>query len=130
MTGVFSGAYINHRVKFNTQDAFLERDVSDDGLTRAFAHMSIQCNPGIPKDVPDVVLEALSRDPDIVDLERRHTTMFQQLRHKYKFVKRALPKKMKEYQDLGRQLTNARKSFKEEISREFKRDYIFRFHNE
>jgi hypothetical protein len=24
MTGVFGGAYINHRVKFNTQDAFLE----------------------------------------------------------------------------------------------------------
>ena len=36
---------------------------------------------------------------------------------------------LKEYQDLGRQLANARKSFKE-ISREFKRDYIYRFHNE
>jgi hypothetical protein len=56
--------------------------------------------------------------------------MFQQLRHQYKFVKRAPPKKIKEYQDLGRQLTNARKSFREEISREFKRDYIFRLHNE
>jgi hypothetical protein len=129
MTGVFSGAYINHRVKFNTQDAFLERDVSDDGLTRAFAHMSIRCNPGIPK-LPEAVLQALPPDPDIVDLERRHAAMFEQLRHEYKFVKRAPSKKMKEYQDLGRQLTNARKSFKEEISREFKRDYIFRFHNE
>lgn len=130
MTGVFSGAYINHRVKFNTQDAFLERDVSDDGLTRAFAHMSIRCNPGIPKEVPPAVLRALPPDPDIADLERRYTTMFQQLRHRYKFVKRAPPKEVKEYQDLGRQLTNARKSFKEEVSREFKRDYIFRFHNE
>lgn len=130
MTGVFSSAYINHRVKFNTQDAFLERDVSDDGLTRAFAHMSIRCNPGIPKVVPDVVLQVLPLDTDIVDLERRHTAMFQQLRHRYKFVKRAPPKPMKEYQDLGRQLANARKSFREEISREFKRDYIYRFHNE
>jgi hypothetical protein len=81
MTGVFSGAYINHRGRFNTQDAFLERDVSDDGLTRAFAHMSIRCNPGIiPKGVlvrlPAAVLRALPRalppDPDIT--RSRETT--------------------------------------------------------
>ena len=130
MTGVFNGAYINHRVKFNTQDAFLERDVSDDGLTRAFAHMSIRCNPGVPKHVPKAVLNALPPDPDIADLERRHAAMLQQLRYKYKFVKRAPRKEAKEYRDLGRQLTSARKSFKDEITREFKRDYIFRFHNE
>jgi hypothetical protein len=130
MTGVFSGAYINHRVKFNTQDAFLERDVSDDGLTRAFAHMSIRCNPSIPKAVPAVVLRALPPDPDIADLERRQAAMLQQLRYKYRFVKRAPLKEAKEYQDLGRQLTSARKSFKDEITREFKRDYRFRFHNE
>lgn len=130
MTGVFSGAYINHRVKFNTQDAFLERDVSDDGLTRAFAHMSIRCNPGIPKEVPEVVLQVLPPDPNITELERQHTMMFQQLRHKYKFVKRAPLKKVKAYQDLGRQLSNARKGFKKEVFREFKKDYIFRFHNE
>ena len=130
MTGVFNGAYINHRVKFNTQDAFLERDVSDDGLTRAFAHMSIRCNPGVPKHVPGAVLSALPPDPDIADLERRHAAMSQQLRHKYRFVKRAPQKEAKEYQDLGRQLISAKKSFKDEITREFKRDYIFRFHNE
>ena len=56
--------------------------------------------------------------------------MFQQLRHRYKFVQRAPLRKIKEYQDLSRQLTNTRKSFKEEISREFKRDYIFHLHNE
>jgi len=56
--------------------------------------------------------------------------MFKQLRQDYKFVKRAPPKKGKEYQDLGWQLTNARKSLKDEIYQEFRRDYIFRFHNE
>jgi hypothetical protein len=71
MTGVFSGAYINHRVKFNTQDAFLEKDVSDDGLTRALAHMSIRYNPGIPKKVSKVVLQALPPDSNITDLGRR-----------------------------------------------------------
>jgi hypothetical protein len=75
ITGVFNGAYINHRVKFNTQDAFLERDVSDDGLTRAFAHISIRRNPSVPKHVPKTVLSALPLDPNIADLERRHTAM-------------------------------------------------------
>jgi hypothetical protein len=56
--------------------------------------------------------------------------MFYQLRHKYKFVNLAPLEEVKEYQDLGRQLTSARKSFKDEITREFRRDYIFRFHNE
>jgi hypothetical protein len=129
MTGVFSGAYINHRVKFNTQDVFLKRDVSDDGLTHAFAYMSIRCNPGIPKAVPTAVLCALPPDPDIANLGRRHAAMRQQLRYKYKLVKRAPPKEAKEYQVLGRQLTSARKSFKDAITREFKRDYRFRFHN-
>jgi hypothetical protein len=48
----------------------------------------------------------------------------------YKFVKRAPPKEVKEYQQLGRRLTSARKSFRDEITWEFKRDYTFRFHNE
>ena len=81
MAGVSSGAYINHRVNFNTQDVFLEGDVLDDGLTRAFAHMSIRCNPRILKKVPKVVLQVLPPDPDIADLERRYAAMFHQLRY-------------------------------------------------
>jgi hypothetical protein len=50
-----------------------EMYVSDDGLTRAFAHMSIRCNPGIiPKGVPAAVLRALPPDPDIT--RSRETT--------------------------------------------------------
>jgi Protein of unknown function (DUF3435) len=92
--------------------------------------MSIRCNPGVPKEVSAAVLRALPPDPDIVDLERRHTTMFEHLRREYRFVKRAPMMKAREYQDLGRQLTNARKNLKVEIYREFRKDYIFRFHNE
>ena len=36
---------------------------------------------------------------------------------------------MEECQDLGRQLANMRKGFKREISREFKRDNIYRFYD-
>jgi hypothetical protein len=76
-TGVFNGAYINHVVRFNVQDAFLESDVSDDGLTRAFTHMIIRRNPGAPKEVPNEVMERLfAADPDIVDLERRFKTIY------------------------------------------------------
>ena len=50
-TGVFNEAYNNHAVRFNVQDAYLESDITDDGLTRAFTHMSIRCNPGAPKEV-------------------------------------------------------------------------------
>jgi hypothetical protein len=32
-TRAFNRAYINHTVRFNVQDAFLESDIADDGLT-------------------------------------------------------------------------------------------------
>jgi hypothetical protein len=34
--------------------------------------MSIRCNPGTPKEVPEEIMKPLyTTDPDIVDLERR-----------------------------------------------------------
>src|SRR5450432_146653 len=94
-TGVFNEAYINSSVRFNVQDAFLESDISDDGLTRAFTHMSIRCNLGAPKEVPEEVMKPLlAADPDIADLERRVKQSFTQIKWEYKFIKRA-PKKIK-----------------------------------
>ena len=70
------------------QDAFLESDISDDGLTRAFIHMSIRCNPGTPKDVPEEVMKPLfAADPDIVDLERRFKELYTEIKWEYKFIK-------------------------------------------
>jgi hypothetical protein len=40
-TGVFNGAYNNESVRFNVQDGYLNGEISEDGLTRAFTHMSI-----------------------------------------------------------------------------------------
>ena len=37
-----------------TADVQSAAEISDDGLTRAFTHMSIRCNPGAPKDVTNV----------------------------------------------------------------------------
>ena len=70
-TGAFNGAYINHAVRFNVQDAFLESNVTDNWLTRAFTHMSICYNPSASEEVPNEVIERLlAADPGIIDLER------------------------------------------------------------
>jgi hypothetical protein len=72
LTGVFCGSYISGNVRFNVQDAYLEGEISEDGLTRAFTHMSIRCNPGALEGVPREMMDQfLAADPDIVDLERR-----------------------------------------------------------
>ena len=117
-SGVFNGAYINSSVRFNVQDAFLESDISDDGLTRAFTHMSIRCNPGAPREVPREVMEPLlAADPDITDLERRFKGLHTKLKSEYKFIKRA-PKGIREkHNNLRTQLRNAKKNLKDEIKK-------------
>ena len=130
-TGVFNGAYINHMVRFNVQDAFLESDISDDGLTRAFTHMSIRCNPGAPKKVPSEVMDRLlAADPDIKDLERRFKALHTEIKWEHKFIKRAPQKKQKEHKDLRNQLTNAKKSLRTEIEGAYRKDYFYQIHNE
>jgi hypothetical protein len=130
-TGVFNKAYINSSVRFNIQDAFLESDISDDGLTRAFTYMSIRCNPGTPKEVPKEVMDLLlAADPDIVDLERRFKGSHTQIKWKYKFIKRAPKRIKKEHDDLRKQLTNTKKSLRDEIENTYRKDYFFRIYNE
>jgi hypothetical protein len=130
-TGVFNGAYINNTVRFNVQDAFLESDISDDGLTRAFTHMSIRCNPGAPKEVPNGVMEGLfAADPEIADLERRFKALATEIKWKHKFIKRAPEGKRTEHEDLRKQLANAKKSLRTEIEEAYRKDYFFQIHNE
>jgi hypothetical protein len=113
------------------QDAFLESDISDDGLTRAFTHMSIRCNPGAPKDVPEEVMKPLfAADPDIVDLERRFKELYTEVKWEYKFIKRAPKKVRNEYEDLRKQLKNTKKSLKDEMKDAYRKDYFFQIHNE
>ncbi|PQE10708.1 hypothetical protein CJF30_00011443 [Rutstroemia sp. NJR-2017a BBW] len=130
-TGVFNGAYINNIVRFNVQDSFLESEISDDGLTRAFTHMSIRCNPGVPKEVPTEMMNSLlAADPDVVNLERQFKKLYAQIKGDYKFI-RCAPKTIRmQYEDLRKNLMNAKKSLKDEIEKEFRKDYFFRVHNE
>ena len=68
-TGVFSGSYLNEKVRFDVQAAFLDRP-SIDGLTKAFTYMSLTCNLHAPKDVPKEVMKALPPNLVIVELKK------------------------------------------------------------
>jgi len=125
-TGVFNSSYINHAVRFNMQDTFLESDISDDRLTRAFTHISIRYNPGTLQQVPSKVMEPiLAADPDIVDLQQQVKALCTELKWEYKFIKRAPKEKQKAYSDLCKRLTNAKKSLRAEIEDALRRDYFF-----
>ena len=130
-TGVFNEAYNNESVRFNTQDAYLEEDITDDGLTRAFTHMSIRCNPGAPKEVPREVMERLlAADPEIAVLERQFKESHTRIKWEYKFIIRA-PKEIREaHKKLGQQLKAATKSLEDELEAEHRKDYFFYIHNE
>jgi Protein of unknown function (DUF3435) len=130
-TGVFNEAYNNESVRFNTQDAYLEEDITDDGLTRAFTHMSIRCNPGAPKEVPKEVMERLlAADPEIAVLERQFKESHTRIKWEYKFIIRA-PKEIREaHKKLGQQLKAATKSLEDELEAEHRKDYFFYIHNE
>jgi hypothetical protein len=68
-----NAAYINEKVKFDVQLAFLERP-SMHGLLWALTHMSLTRDPQAPKsvvDVPKAVFKALLADLEIVELEQR-----------------------------------------------------------
>jgi hypothetical protein len=130
-TGVFNEAYNNESVRFNTQDAYLEEDITDNGLTRAFTHMSIRCNPGAPKEVPREVMERLlAADPEIAALEREFKESHTRIKWDYKFIKRA-PKEISEaHKKLAQQLKAATKSLEAELEAEHRKDYFFYIHNE
>ena len=130
-TGVFIGAYINGNVRFNVQDAFLESDISDDGLTRAFTYMSIRRNPGAPDTVPTALMDQLlAEDPDIVMFDRLFNESRLRLREDYRTIKQAPKLKQQEHEELGKQLRNAIKSFRTEIDAANRKEYFYHIHNE
>ena len=67
----FNSAYINEKVEFHLQNAFLDEPM-EDGLIKFFTHISIMRDPRASYDtVPDEVLNSLAPDPDTIELEAR-----------------------------------------------------------
>jgi len=129
--GMFNGAYMNERVRFNTQDAYLEKDVTEDGLTRSFAHMSLRCHPDAPSGAPpEVVRRLVDADAEIVILQRQFDELHNRLRADYKFIKRAPKGEKQEHDELGKKLKSEKKSLEDELHKAYRKDYFFRVHNE
>jgi len=129
-TGVFNGAYNNESVRFNVQDAFLNGEISEDGLTRAFTHMSIRCNPGAPKEVPEEAMkQLLAAAPDIVELDRQVKESSIRLRREFGCINRAPTLEQNGHKELRNQLKNAKKGFKAEMDDAYRKDYFYQIHN-
>jgi hypothetical protein len=128
---MFNSSYLNEVVNFNSQDAYLESDVSEDGLTRAFAHISLRCHLGAPSGVPsDLLRQLLAADPEITSLRRELNELHVQIKSTYRFIKCAPDDKRREHKDLQQRLKNAKKSLTDELDAAYRRDYFFRVHNE
>ncbi|KFY65136.1 hypothetical protein V496_02779 [Pseudogymnoascus sp. VKM F-4515 (FW-2607)] len=132
--GVFNFAYLNEAVNFNTQDTYLGEfgeDVSEDGLTRAFTHMSLRCHPGAPSGAPPELLhQLLATDTHIVSLEQNFSELRNQIKADYGFIYLAPAEIKLEHKHRQQQLNNARKSLTDELHATFRRDYFSRIHNE
>ncbi|KJK86879.1 hypothetical protein H633G_09276 [Metarhizium anisopliae BRIP 53284] len=111
VTGCPQNAYQNSPEGFNTHDAFLEREPSADGPTRAFTHVSIKCNPEVPKQIPKAELAKLPPDPEVVRLAKQVEAMARRMRQDYGFIKAAPETVREEYQQLRKDLRSTEKAF-------------------
>jgi hypothetical protein len=130
-SGVFNAAYLNEKVRFDVQAAFLEHP-SMDRLTCAFTHMSLTADPRAPKDTPDKVVKALPLDPDIINLESEQEELKLSLQRRYGTATKAKGETpdWDVYQTLVRQINNAKKKRYEVIKKQYRRDYHFYIHNQ
>lgn len=128
MTGCLANAYLNNRVGFNTQDAYLGTDPSADGLTKAFSHMSIRFSPA-PK-ISKEELDKLPRGDQIENLRREKQQIRDELCRKYKFIKSAPEDERTEYKKKCDELRSKEKTFREEMTKLFQAGYRRKIENE
>ncbi|KAF7955521.1 hypothetical protein EAE96_004447 [Botrytis aclada] len=129
-TGVFSGSYINEKVRFIVQDAVLDQPTNV-GFLRAFTHMSLTCDPRAPVDVPEEIINALPPDAEITELEKERKALYAAIQSRYKYVTRASGTDIgKEYQQLLWKLASLEKRHLREIKKEFRQDYFYCIHDE
>jgi hypothetical protein len=104
---------------------------SVDGLTRAFTHMSIRCDPRAPKDVPPHIRDALPRDPKIAQLREEKSAILADIKCEYRFLYRAKgTPKWKDHLELGQKIGRMTKKWKEGIKKAYRRQYFYHIHNE
>jgi hypothetical protein len=128
--GVFQTSYLDDRVNFNTQMAFLE-EPTDDGLTRVFRHMSLTCNPNAPVEISEDIAKKLPSDPKLVELKKRFKQLSDKLRSDHGYIKQAPRNEtVMEREKLRREITTRRKYLYRQLSEEHRRQYFYNSHNE
>ena len=107
-------AYLNKKVRFDVQSAFLEHP-STDGLTRAFTHISLTADPRAPTDVPREIIDALPPNLDVLAIDVERAQLFKELREEYGFVNQApgADIRKKKHQQLVRKIANKNKKLYE-----------------
>ena len=104
---------------------------SIDGLTRAFTHMSIRCDPRAPKDVPKHIKDALPRDEKIAQLKKEKSALLAGIKSEFRFLYRAKGSpKWKEHLELGLKIARMTKKWEEGIKKAYRRQYFYHIHNE
>lgn len=81
-------AYLNERVKFVVQAAFLEQPL-EDGLLRAFAHMSLMCDPRAPIDITGEELKVFLLDPLMIKLSEQRKELKIMIKNSYTTLRQA-----------------------------------------
>jgi hypothetical protein len=104
---------------------------SIDGLTYAFTHMSIRCDPRALKDVPKHIQRALPPNQNILKLERERQVLYKKVKAKYGFINQARGTKIGEdYGKLVRKIGSERKKREEDLKKAYRRQYFYHIHNE
>ncbi|KAI6777633.1 uncharacterized protein J7T54_002767 [Emericellopsis cladophorae] len=119
----FNSAYINEKVEFHLQNAFLDEPM-EDGLIKFFTHISIMRDPRASYDmVPEEVWRTLPPDPDIAALEAQRGVrrLSNKIRNKRAQRNKALRQEHKKYYfynrptwDIEKQTMNAFEDDEEE----------------
>jgi hypothetical protein len=92
--------------------------------------MSIRCNPGAPKEVPEEMMQQfLAAAPDVVELELQVKESYIRLRCEHGCIKRAPTPEQNAHKELRNQLKNAKKSLKTEMDDAYRKDYFYQVHN-
>lgn len=93
------------------QDAYLESEISKDGLTRVFTHISVRRRLDSPAKAPsELIRQATDADPRIASLRREVDMSYKRLKVNYRLIKLVPEKEKQGYNKLKNQLKSEQKS--------------------
>ncbi|OXV05933.1 hypothetical protein Egran_06299 [Elaphomyces granulatus] len=115
----FNSAYINEKVEFHLQNAFLE-EPTEDGLIGMLSHIGLMRDPRASKNmVPDEVWENMPADPDIVELEAERAEL-KSGKHRIRGTDNE-----QRIRDLTKEIRTKRANRRKDIQREYRMDYFY-----